>query len=89
MMELIRRTFLLKLTMKVIVMKFLMKAIVVEVLIKTKTIKMIIMKIVTLRNLVTAKIGNKTTDSSTDDIVAEKTSKQKIKKKQPDQKWCW
>ena len=37
----------------------------------------------------TAKIGNKTTDSSTDDSVAEKTSKQKIKKKQPDQKWRW
>ena len=38
------------LRMKVIVIKFLMKAIVVEILIKTKTIKMIMIKIVTLRN---------------------------------------
>ena len=33
--------------------------------------------------------GDKCTDSSTDDSVAEKTSKPKIKKKQPDQKWRW
>ena len=50
MMKLMRCTFLLNLRMKKIVMKFLIKAIVVEVLIKTKTIKMIIMKIATLRN---------------------------------------
>ena len=33
--------------------------------------------------------GDKSTDSSTDDSVAEKTSKSKIQKKQIDQKWCW
>ena len=50
MMKLMRRTFLLNVRMKVIVIKFLMKAIVVEILIKTKTIKMIMIKTVTLRN---------------------------------------
>ena len=40
----------LKLTMNVIGMKFLMKAILVEALIQTKTTKMIMMKMVALRN---------------------------------------